>query len=116
MTNKIVFAAIVLFAALALMGCNKINIPGNLAGQVLNQAGQGQGYITVAAIDNETGVEAARMTAEDGGNFFFEKLEAGIYTIKTYSMAGVEMPNDSEPVALGAGRTETAIIYLIPQE
>jgi hypothetical protein len=97
-------------------GCKEINIPGNLAGQILNQAGQGQGYLSVAAIDVETGVEAQRLTAEDGGNFFFEKLDAGRYIIKTFSMAGKELPNDCPEVSLGAGRTEQVIIYLIAEE
>ncbi len=111
------WAVAVCLAALALSaGCQDLNIPGNLAGQVLNEAGQGQGYITVSAVDVETNAEVARLTAEDAGNFFFEKIDAGTYIIKTYSMAGKELLNDSEPVGIGAGRTITVTVTLIPEE
>jgi hypothetical protein len=111
--NSKFWVVVVSMAALALVaGCPKLNIPGNLAGQVLNEAGQGQGYITVACVEVESGAEVARMTAEDAGNFFFEKVEAGTYIIKTYSMAGVEMPNDSEPVNIGTGRTISVVVTI----
>lgn len=116
MTSKFwVVAALVIVVALG-ASCKEINIPGNLAGQILNQAGQGQGYMSVAAINVDTGVEVQRLTAEDGGNFFFEKIDPGTYIIKTFSMAGKEIPNDGKPVTLGAGRTEQVTLTLLPEE
>lgn len=116
MKSRILVAAICLTALALVAGCPKLNIPGNLAGQVLNEAGQGQGYISVAVVDQETGREADRMTAEDSGSFFFEKVDAGTYIIKTYSMSGKELPNDSKPVKLGTGRTINVVVTLIPED
>ena len=114
--TKILIASLFLFAIVAGTGCDKIKIPGNLAGQILNEAGQGQGYMSVSCVDMENGVEASRMTAEDGGNFFFEKIDPGTYIIKTFSMSGKEIPNDCKPIKMGSGRTITETIYLIPQD
>lgn len=116
MKGKFWVVAVCMVALALVAGCTELNIPGNLAGQVLNEAGQGQGYVSVAAVNTETGVEVSRLTAEDAGNFFFEKVEAGNYIIKTYSMSGKELPNDSEPVNVGAGRTVSVTITLQPTE
>jgi len=116
MNSKIWVVAVCIFGLALVAGCPKLNIPGNLAGQVLNQAGQGQGYISVAVVKADSGAEVSRLTAEDSGNFFFDKVEAGSYIIKTYSMSGKELPNDSEPVSLGAGRTVQVVITLLPEE
>lgn len=116
MKSRILVAAICLTALAFIAGCPKLNIPGNLAGQVLNEAGQGQGYVSVAVVDAETGHEAGRLTAEDSGSFFFEKVDAGTYLVKTYSMSGKELPNDCQPVKLGAGRTINVVVTLLPQD
>lgn len=96
--------------------CDKINVPGNIAGQILNEAGQGQGYMSIHCIDAETGREADIQTAEDSGNFFFSKVEPGKYELKTFSMAGVEIPNDCEGVTLTAGRTLNVVITVYPEQ
>ncbi len=108
----------------AAAGCDKfkkggafnINIPGKVAGQILNAAGQGQGFISVQVCDAESGKVVDQTTAEDSGNFFFNSVESGEYIIKVLSMGGGEMPSDAKPFKLGAGKTESLTITLTSPE
>lgn len=90
----------------AATGCDKLkDIPANFSGQVLDTAGVQQGYVSVALIDTETGQETYRETTEDTGNFFFEKIEPGKYTVKVLRGGSDEMPNDLGEVSISPGKT-----------
>jgi hypothetical protein len=102
--------SILLIAVLALglgTSCNKIkmDVPGKVQGQLLDPGGQGQGYITIALEDVDTGDILYQETTEDTGNFMFESVDPGKYNV--IIMVGREMKvrHDSEQINLTPGRT-----------
>jgi hypothetical protein len=104
--------SVLLVSVLALLGytlgckqLQKINIPCNVAGIVLNDAGQPQGYITVQLIDPESGMVAQQMTTEDSGNFMFSKIDPGTYEIKVLGMGQVELPTEKQVLEAQPGKT-----------
>lgn len=111
---------VVLALALGLFfatGCNllknlNVKIPGNVAGQVTNEGGQGQGFMSVKLCDAKTGAEVQVVTAEDTGNFFFDKVDPGEYVIKLMNTGGGDMPCDAKPFKLGAGKTVTVTVVI----
>jgi hypothetical protein len=120
-SRKVAVLICVLVALLvASVGCDKfkkggslnINIPGNVAGQILNEAGQGQGFISVQICEQGSGKVVQQGTAEDSGNFFFDKVPSGEYIIKILSMGGGEMASDAKPFKLGPGKTQQLTIIL----
>lgn len=113
-TLYMTMAACLLLAAFALGSCNVVgNIPGNVAGQLMNEGGQGQGFIAVQLIDAETGTLVVSENADDKGNFMFKSVEPGRYTIKTVPVGGGELRNNCEEFNLTPGKTLTknVIIY-----
>jgi hypothetical protein len=117
--KKLMFVVLALALGLFLCaGCNllksvsKLSIPGTIAGQVTNEGGQGQGYMSVKLCDAKSGEEVQVVTAEDTGNFFFEKVDPGEYIIKLASTSGGDMPCDSKAFKLGPGKTETLTIMI----
>jgi hypothetical protein len=105
------FAALVL-QALFLVSCDKINIPGMVAGQVMTEAGVGRGLMTIALIDAATGQEVQRTQSEDGGNYVLEKVPPGEYTIKVIAIGDQEYETDIEQFKLGPGKTLTKNIII----
>ena len=122
MVKKIAFVLLALALGLFLAaGCNLIKgvnmkIPGNVAGQITNEGGQGQGFMSVKLINVKTSEEVQVVTAEDTGNFFFEKVDPGEYIIKLVDAGGGEMPCDAKQFKLGAGKTLTIPIVLKSKE
>lgn len=122
MNKKI--AVVVLALGLGLFfsaGCNllknvNLKVPGNIAGQVTNEGGQGQGYMSVKLCDAKSGAEVDVVTAEDSGNFFFSKVDPGQYIIKLVNTSGGDMPSDAKPFKLGPGKTLTLSIILKSKE
>lgn len=114
--KRVVIIICLALAVLCLMvaGCDKLklNIPGNVAGQVTNEGGQGIGFMSVKLCDATSGAEVQVVTAEDTGNFFFEKVDPGEYLIKLTNSSGVPMPSDSKPFKLGPGKTLTVAVML----
>lgn len=104
--------------SMAVAGCDKLklNIPGNVAGQVTNEGGQGLGFMSVKLCDAKSGAEVQVLTAEDTGNFFFEKVDPGEYIIKLADSSGADMPSDAKPFKLGPGKTLTLTVMLKPTE
>lgn len=111
----LLLAAVLLLAAL---GCDKlnINIPGNVQGQVINAAGQGQGYLSIKLCEATSGKEVQVMTAEDSGTFFFEKVPAGEYIVKVVNVGGSELPCDAKSFRLGTGKTVRLTVTLTSAE
>jgi hypothetical protein len=120
--KKIAFVVLALVLGLFLAaGCNmlkgvNLKIPGNVAGQVTNSGGQGQGFMSVKLCDAKSGAEVDVVTAEDTGNFFFSKVDPGEYIIKLVNTGGGEMPTDAKPFKLGPGKTTTLAIVIKPPE
>ena len=113
--NRYLFSLVILALAaqlLLLAGCDKINIPGNVAGQVMTEAGVGRGLMTVALFDQETNQEVQRVTSDDGGGYFLEKVPPGKYYIKVVAIGDLEYRTDAEPFTLGPGKTETINITI----
>ncbi len=89
-------------------------IIGNIAGQVVNSNGMGVGNVSVVLVDIESGNQIVQQNAAARGNFFFRDVKAGTYTIKLYSISGTEIPVKPVEIRLGAGRTRTATITILP--
>ena len=106
------FAALVIQATL-LVSCDKINVPGMVAGQVMTEAGVGRGLMTIALIDTATGQEIQRTQSEDGGNYTLEKVPPGTYTIKVIAIGDQEYETDIKEFKLTPGKTlqKNIIIY-----
>ena len=107
-------AALVLGLAITALGaCNVVkNIPGNVAGQLINEAGQGQGYLAVQLVDVETGRVVYSMNANDQGNFMFKGVEPARYIIKAVPIGGGEVPTDAKEFNLTPGKTLTFTVTL----
>lgn len=96
-------------------GCDKLkNIPGNVAGIVIDSAGVGQGYITVQLIDQTTLQVMYQQTTEDSGNFFFDKCEPGKYTVTVLGMGQVPYSADVTEINLPPGKTLDITITATP--
>lgn len=117
--NKYFVALLAVALAIAAVtgtGCNKIKIPGNVAGQLINEGGVGQGYLSVKLCDAKTGVAVQTQTAEDTGNFFFDHVDPGRYVIKTYFGGEKEVPNNCKPFGLSIGKTLKLTITIYTQQ
>jgi len=106
---------IVAALAIAIMGsCNVVgNIPGTVAGQVMDAAGNGRGYVAVQLID-ETGIPLFVENANDAGNFMFKNVDPGKYKLKVMTVGGGELQTDAEEFNLSPGKTVT--INLVVQD
>lgn len=117
--NRYIVALVAVAAAIAVFGgtgCDKIKVPGNVAGQLINEGGVGQGYLSVRLCDAKTGADVATQTAEDSGNFFFDHVDPGRYIIKTYYGGEKEVPNDCKPFTLAFAKTLKLTITLYTQQ
>ena len=117
MTKRLMsIMVVVAFAAtIVLIGsCDKIgNIPGTVAGQLLNEAGQGQGFISVRLVQTESGKVVDSVNADDNGNFMFKNVDPGTYKIVTTPIGGGELENDAKEFKLMPGKTENLDITVI---
>jgi hypothetical protein len=99
--------------------CNLVRqIPGNVAGQIMNEAGQGRGFVSVQLFDVNAGTEWGMENADDTGNFMFSSVDPGTYIIKVVSIGGGELPTDAKEFKLLPGKTlkQDIIIYDEPQD
>ena len=111
-------AALVVLASTACDRLSNLDIPGIVAGSVLNEAGQGQGYLTVKLVDEATGKEAYRDTTEDTGSFLIDKVKAGKYLLKVYRLGDekTEVATDAKEIKLLPGKTLQRTITLLPAQ
>lgn len=106
-------AAVLSLVIFILGSCNVVsNIPGNVAGQLVNQAGQGQGFIAVQLVDVATGQLMYSENANDTGNFMFKTVEPGEYKIVAMPIGGGEIASDAKPFKLAPGKTVTFTVTL----
>jgi hypothetical protein len=107
-------AAVALGLILAALGSCDFGstIPGNVAGQLINEAGQGQGFIAVQLVDTSNGQVAYSMNADDQGNFMFKGVETGVYKIKTVPIGGGEIASDAKEFRLTPGKTINITVTL----
>jgi hypothetical protein len=102
---KYAIAIVVALLLITATACDKLKIPGNIAGQVLDQSGSPRGMVTVQLIDG-TGKIVQQEVADDLGNYFFSKVDPGTYKIVTLWGRDEEMPNDTGgEVKLAPGKT-----------
>ena len=106
--------ALVVLASTACEKLRNLDIPGIVQGQVLNEAGQGQGYLSLRLIDEATGKEEYRETTEDTGSFLIDKVKAGKYLLKVYQMGEREVATDAKEVRMRPGKTLQLVIILLP--
>lgn len=96
-------------AVIIVMACNSCNvvgnIPGNIAGQVMNEAGQGRGFVAVQLIDAETGQLWGTENADDKGGYMLKNVDPGKYIIKIVQIGGAELPTNAEEFSLSPGKT-----------
>jgi hypothetical protein len=109
MSSRVLRVAAIFFLLLSLLSCNKINsamksVEGKVAGQVLNNAGRGRGYVQVVLTPTAGGDDLKTIT-EDSGNFLFEAVPPGEYTLKVENSGGGEILSDNPTVKVGPGRT-----------
>ncbi|MDQ3022938.1 MAG: carboxypeptidase-like regulatory domain-containing protein [bacterium] len=116
MLKAIAFVGILLM----LTSCNKLqgamkSVEGKVAGQVLSASGHGRGYIRVALVPADPAIETLFTLAEDSGNFMFEMVPPGEYTLKAMlsEKAESELPSDNPTVKVGPGRTVTMNVMLV---
>ena len=109
------YAIIILAGALLLAGtaCDKIKIPGNVAGQILDENGAPRGLVSVQLVLVETGEVVLQETADDRGNYFFSKVDPGKYKIVTIWGRDKELPNDTEEFTLPPGKTLTKTVTVL---
>lgn len=106
-------AAVLSLVVFLLGSCNVVgNIPGNVAGQLVNEAGQGQGFIAVQLIDVATGMLMYSENANDTGNFMFKGVDPAEYKIVAMPIGGGEIPSDAEAFKLAPGKTVTITVTL----
>lgn len=121
MTFRFTSIAVLALIALSIVcgSCNVVgNIPGNVAGQIMNEAGQGRGFVSVQLIEVETGMPWGMENADDTGNYMFKNVDPGTYLIKIISIGGGELPSDAKEFKLSPGKTlkQDIIIYSAPPE
>ena len=116
---RLALIALALCAATLQLSCDKINgamkkVEGKVAGQVLNKAGRGHGYVSVELVpaDTTSGNETMNTLAEESGNFMIEDVPPGKYTLHVKDAGGNEMPSDTPAVSVGPGRTMTQNVIL----
>jgi hypothetical protein len=93
----------------------KLKVSGGISGRVLNPDGSPRGLVMLILTDAKTGAEVNRMSAEDTGTFFFQKVDPGTYIIKVQGMgkSGSEIPSDQKEIKLSMGRTLTSDVQLL---
>jgi len=109
----------VLAFSIACSSCNIVsNIPGNVAGQIMNEAGQGRGFVSVQIVDIETGIAWGMENADDTGNYMFKNVDTGSYIIKVLAIGGGELTSDAKEFKLMPGKTlkQDIIVYDTPAE
>lgn len=104
------FSWVLFSGACAVVG----NIPGNVAGQVMNSAGAPYGLVSVQLVDADTNRVAEQMNANDMGNFMFKGVDPGNYIIKIKPIGGGELPSDAKQFRLTPGKTVTQNIIVDP--
>ncbi len=113
------YAAVFVVVMLLVAGtaCNKINIPGNIAGQILDENGAPRGMVTVQLVDvNNNNEVLDQQTADDLGNYFFSKVPPGTYKIVTMWGGNTEMPNDADLVKLAPGKTKNINVTISKED
>ena len=112
--------SLLLIAFVAGMACNSCNvvsnIPGNIAGQVMNEAGQGRGFVTVKLVDVETGQDWGSENADDKGGYMLKNVEPGKYILKVIQIGGIELVTDQTEFTLSPGKTLKRDIIVLEQQ
>jgi hypothetical protein len=86
--------------------CNVVgNIPGNIAGQVMNEGGQGRGFVAVQLVNVETGQVWGTENTDDKGSYMLKNVDPGKYILKVLVIGGSELPTDCEEFSLSPGKT-----------
>jgi len=108
----------VLAATAVLLGSCDLakNVPGNIAGIVMDEHGRGQGYISVRLIEAESGRVIEQQTSSDSGHFHFQKIAAGTYKLELTRMGGTALPHDMDEAVLLPGKTLRLDVTLVPAE
>ena len=115
MRNVLLTKCLVLLALLtigAIVSCDTIKVPGNVAGQCVNAGGQGQGFMSVQIYSLETGHVEHSQNTNDSGSFMFKMVDPGEYGIRVIPIGGGEIPDDIETFKLSSGKTIQLVITL----
>jgi hypothetical protein len=80
---------------------------------VLSATGHGRGYVTVELRPDDGG-DSLTTTTEDSGNFLFDEVPPGQYTLYVLMSNETELPSDNPTVRLSPGRTLTINVMLAP--
>lgn len=119
--RKLIWIMLLLTLAVTALSCDKLDklkVGGGIAGKVLNADGSPHGLVMLVLIDTKTGSEFTRMTAEDTGTFFFQKVDPGTYKIQVQGMgkSGHVIPSDEKEIKLSMGRTIQTEVHLLPTD
>jgi hypothetical protein len=117
---RLLLIAVLCGTVLTLASCNKLSgalkkVEGKVAGQVMNDAGVGRGYVTVKLEPTDPAAgDAIPTTTEDSGSFMFDTVPPGEYVMKVYIGQGTqtELPSDTPTVNVAPGRTVMQNIML----
>jgi hypothetical protein len=98
------------------VSCDKLggamkNVPGKVAGRVLDANGQSRGYVSME-LQPEDGSEPYKMNVEDNGSFMFDSVRPGKYKMVVKDLGDNEIPSDNPMVSVGPGRTITKDVNL----
>jgi Carboxypeptidase regulatory-like domain len=117
-TMRPIVIATALLLLFTVVSCDKIGgalkkVEGKVAGQVLNTSGHGRGYVTIELIPTD-GSDNFVSTTEEAGNFLFDEIPPGEYTmhVKLSGEDSKELPSDTPTIKLGPGRTLTQNVIL----
>lgn len=107
--------SILLLAVLSACGTLK-NIPGNIAGQVLNESGSGRGFVSVQLVNVEDGAVVSAETTDDRGNFMFKDVKMGKYKLQVVPSRNAEpFATDAEEFRLSPGKTEEITVTILSE-
>jgi len=111
----ILFLGLLTAFALFGAGCDKIKVPGNIAGQIFNSDGQPQGFVSVQLIAVDSGTVLQSELASETGNYMFKAVDPGKYILKVMGMGNIEQPCDAKEFKLLPGKTQTVNVNLLPR-
>jgi uncharacterized protein YciI len=87
---------------------------GRVEGQVIDPAGKPMQYISLTLLTSPAGSVAYQTNADDRGQFVFDDVVPGTYTLRTFGPEEQEICNDCEAFNVAPGQTVSKVIVSDP--
>jgi hypothetical protein len=111
--GKIALCIIFVCVMLGALACNRVNIPGMVAGRVLGEGDMPMAFTSCSLTSVDTGEVTAVETTGEAGNFTFKDVMPGKYNIKVTGIGGAEYNSDCKEFSLSPGKTLNIDIRII---